>query len=180
MSTGMIAGVKKVKNSRGSSKLDSIERADLLHALQAVPDGDFSVRLPSDRVGLEGKIADTFNEIIGANARMAEELTRVGQTVGKQGKTGQRVRFGRRGLWAQMEGVLNALIDDLLSPTTAVTRAIAAVAQGDLQQTVPLEVEGRPLEGQFLRSRGGHRRPARRTGASYPASPAPGGTSRIP
>ena len=34
----------------------------------------------------------------------------------------------------------------------AVTRAIAAVAKGDLLQTVPLEIDGRPLKGEFLRS----------------------------
>src|SRR6202043_3478961 len=33
-----------------------------------------------------------------------------------------------------------------------VTRAIAAVAQGNLTQTVRLDVDGRPLEGEFLRS----------------------------
>ena len=32
------------------------------------------------------------------------------------------------------------------------TRAIAAVAQGDLLQTVRLDVDGRPLKGEFLRS----------------------------
>src|SRR5690606_37484331 len=42
--------------------------------------------------------------------------------------------------------------DDLLWPTAEVTRAIAAVAQGNLLQTVPLEVDGRPLQGEFLRS----------------------------
>src|SRR2546429_3401822 len=51
-----------------------------------------------------------------------------------------------------MESSVNTLIDDLLWPTTEVTRAISAVAQGDLLQTVPLEVDGRPLEGEFLRS----------------------------
>ena len=40
---------------------------ELLHALQAMRIGDFSVRLPSDQTGLEGKIADTFNEIVAAN-----------------------------------------------------------------------------------------------------------------
>src|SRR6202012_4523334 len=44
------------------------------------------------------------------------------------------------------------LIDDLLWPTTEVTRAIAAVAQGDLLETVHLDVDGRPLQGEFLRS----------------------------
>src|SRR5690606_21588099 len=35
---------------------------------------------------------------------------------------------------------------------TEVTRSIAAVAKGDLSKTVPLEVEGRAVEGEFLRS----------------------------
>src|SRR5579872_1284897 len=51
-----------------------------------------------------------------------------------------------------MEASVNTLIDDLLWPTTEVTRAIAAVAQGDLLRTVPLYVDGRPLKGEFLRS----------------------------
>ena len=63
------------------------ELSELLRALQAVRDGDFSVRLPGDWTGLEGKIADTFNEIVASNARMASELERVGTVVGKQGQT---------------------------------------------------------------------------------------------
>src|SRR5205085_906930 len=47
---------------------------------------------------------------------------------------------------------VNGLIDDLLWPTTEVTRAIGAVAQGDILQTVRLDVDGRPLKGEFLRS----------------------------
>ncbi len=125
----------------------------LLQALQAMRDGDFSVRLPSDWVGLSGKIADTFNEIAVTNARMASELDRVGVVVGRQGQTRQRVKFDRvAGAWGQMETSVNVLIDDLLRPTTEVSRALAAVAQGDLLQTVRLEVDGRPLEGEFLRS----------------------------
>ncbi|HKE82455.1 MAG TPA: HAMP domain-containing protein [Vicinamibacterales bacterium] len=122
-------------------------------ALQAVRDGDFSVRLPGDWTGLEGKIADTLNEIVAANARIADELERVGTVVGKRGKTRQRVKFGRvGGAWGEMETSVNTLIDDLLWPTTEVTRVLAAVAKGDLLQTVRLDVDGRPLEGEFLRS----------------------------
>jgi HAMP domain-containing protein/CheY-like chemotaxis protein/signal transduction histidine kinase len=51
-----------------------------------------------------------------------------------------------------MEVSVNMLVEDLLRPTTEVTRAIAAVAQGNLTQTVRLDVDGRPLEGEFLRS----------------------------
>ena len=133
--------------------LPSSQLSELLRALQAVQDGDFSVRLPGDWTGIEGKIADTFNGIVASNARIASELERVGTVVGKQGKTRQRVKFGRSsGAWGEMETSVNTLIDDLLWPTTEVTRALAAVAKGDLLQTVRLDVEGRPLEGEFLRS----------------------------
>jgi HAMP domain-containing protein/signal transduction histidine kinase/DNA-binding response OmpR family regulator len=131
----------------------SLDLEELLAALQSMRDGQFTVRMAGDRIGLAGKIADTFNEIIANNQRMAEQLERVGETVGRQGKTRHRVKLGRStGAWGEMESSINTLIDDLLWPTTEVTRAIAAVAKGDLLQTVHLDVEGRPLQGEFLRS----------------------------
>jgi CheY-like chemotaxis protein/HAMP domain-containing protein len=51
-----------------------------------------------------------------------------------------------------MEVSVNTLIEDLLWPSTEVIRTITAVAKGDLSQTIRLEVDGRPLEGGFLRS----------------------------
>jgi HAMP domain-containing protein/CheY-like chemotaxis protein/signal transduction histidine kinase len=127
--------------------------SELLHVLQAVRVGDFSVRMAGDRLGIEGKIADTFNEIVAANERMAKQLERVGQTVGKEGKTRQRVRFGLSdGAWGEMENSVNTLIEDLIWPTREVTRVIGAVAQGDLLPTVRLDVDGRPLKGEFLQS----------------------------
>jgi HAMP domain-containing protein/signal transduction histidine kinase/DNA-binding response OmpR family regulator len=117
-----------------------------------VRDGDFSVRLPADWTGLHGKIADTFNEIVFHNERLADDLKRVGDVVGRQGKTRTRVPpAARRGEWKAIESSVNAMIDDLLWPTERVTTAIAAVAKGDLSQTIELAVEGRPLQGEFLR-----------------------------
>jgi HAMP domain-containing protein/CheY-like chemotaxis protein/signal transduction histidine kinase len=140
-------------NGKGSDAISPADMREFLHALQAVRVGDFSVRMAGDQVGIVGKIADTFNEIVAANQRMAAQLERVGQVVGREGKTRQRVRFGlTSGSWGEMEGSVNTLIDDLLWPTTEVTRAIAAVAQGDLLQTVRLDVDGRPLQGEFLQS----------------------------
>jgi len=141
-------------DGHGNGRLDgSFDQHALLRAMQAMRLGDFSVRLPSDQTGLSGKIADTFNEIVAANERMAHQLEHVGNVVGREGKTRQRVRFGLSdGAWGEMEASVNTLIDDLLWPTTAVTRAIAAVAQGDLLQTVRLDVDGRRLRGEFLRS----------------------------
>lgn len=125
----------------------------LLHALQGMRAGDFSVRMPGDWVGLMGKIADTFNEIAAANARMAQQLDRVEVMVGREGKTRQRVKLAlASGAWGEMESSINSLIDDLLWPITEVTRTIAAVAQGDLSRAMRLDVEGRPLQGEFLQS----------------------------
>jgi HAMP domain-containing protein/CheY-like chemotaxis protein/signal transduction histidine kinase len=127
--------------------------AVILQNLQTVKDGDFSVRLPVTWTGLPGKIADSFNEIVTANEQMALELKRVGKAVGKEGKTRERIRVEqRRGAWNDMEVSVNTLVEDLLRPTNEVTHAIAAVAQGNLTRTVRLDVDGRPLEGEFLRS----------------------------
>ena len=51
---------------------------EFLGALQAMRAGDFSARMASDHTGLAGKIADTFNEIVSSNQRMAQQLERVG------------------------------------------------------------------------------------------------------
>src|SRR5580700_2300953 len=142
-------------NGRPQSVDDSraLDVRELLRALQSVRDGDFKVRMPTDMTGLAGKVADTFNQIVASNQQMALELERAGQTVGKEGKTRHRLSVNRRGgSWDAMEKSVNTLIDDLLWPTAEVTRTITAVAKGDLSQTVRLEVDGRPLEGEFLRS----------------------------
>jgi HAMP domain-containing protein/signal transduction histidine kinase/DNA-binding response OmpR family regulator len=129
------------------------ELSVILASLQRMQEGDFSVRLPGSWIGLAGKIADTFNDIVAANEQMALELARVGQAVGKEGRIRERTRFrAGSGAWGGMESSINTLVDDLLRPTTEVTRAIAAVAQGSLTEKVRLDVDGRPLEGEFLRT----------------------------
>ncbi|HKO91475.1 MAG TPA: hypothetical protein VJU61_10005, partial [Polyangiaceae bacterium] len=100
------------------------ELRELLRVFSAVRDGDFTVRLPEHWSGLVGKIADAVNDVVSANQRMAAQLERVGEVVGKEGKTRQRVRLPRQvGAWAEMESSVNTLIDDLLWPTREVTRA---------------------------------------------------------
>jgi HAMP domain-containing protein/CheY-like chemotaxis protein/signal transduction histidine kinase len=140
-------------NSPRAKESSSADLSAILASLQTMRNGDFSVRLPGSWTGLEGKIADTFNSIVAANQQMAQELKRVGQVVGKEGRTRERTRFHEaRGAWGDIEVSVNTLVEDLLRPTAEVTRAIAAVAQGNLTQTVRLDVDGRPLEGEFLRS----------------------------
>jgi hypothetical protein len=130
-----------------------LQLSALFEVMQRVRSGDFTARLPADLTGLSGKVADAFNDIIAANQRMASQLEHVGQVVGREGRTKNHVRLNLSGgAWSDMENSVNTLIDDLVWPTHAVTRTISAVAKGDLLQTVPLDVDGRPLKGEFLRS----------------------------
>src|SRR6201987_4806245 len=141
------------KNGKHKTSDDSLDLTVILASLQSMRDGDFTVRLPGTWVGMAGKVADTFNEIVAANQHMAQELKRVGHVVGKQGRTRERTRFHEsRGAWGEMEVSVKTRVEALPRPTAEVTRAIAAVAQGDLTQTVRVDVDGRPLEGEFLRS----------------------------
>ncbi|MGV3592913.1 MAG: HAMP domain-containing protein, partial [Gammaproteobacteria bacterium] len=142
-----------VDKAAATLDLKPLDLKRLLKTLQAVREGDFSVRMPGDGEGIAGKIADTLNEIIASNQRLAREMERAGKQVGKEGRTQHRMSVDRRvGAWGEMESSFNTLIDDLLWPTTEVTRTITAVAKGDLSQTVRLEVGGRPLKGEFFRS----------------------------
>jgi HAMP domain-containing protein/signal transduction histidine kinase/CheY-like chemotaxis protein len=131
----------------------SIDQKQLLVALTAFKRGDFSARLPDDWTGLAGKIADTFNEVIGTNERMSQELERISLVVGKQGRISQRASLGDVSKsWADSIGSVNALIGDLVQPTSEMARVIGAVAKGDLSKTMETDIEGRPLEGEFLRT----------------------------
>ncbi|HEY4555544.1 MAG TPA: HAMP domain-containing protein, partial [Lysobacter sp.] len=138
---------------RAASTVDADALHQLLAAMAAMRDGDFSVQLPRHWEGLEGKLAETFNDIVAHNRRLADELERVGESVGREGQTRQRIQSAnRQGAWAGMERAVNELIDDLVRPVETMTEAMAGVAKGDLSRTVPLEADGRPLQGEFLRS----------------------------
>src|SRR6476469_4240953 len=129
------------------------EMNSLLAALSGLLKGDASVRLPQHWSGVSGKVADAFNDVVEQNVGMAEELARLRQVVGKEGKLKQRaVMHEARGFWGESIACVNALIDDLVHPNNEVARVIGAVAQGDLSKSMALDVDGRPLEGEFLRT----------------------------
>ena len=130
---------------------DALDTKELLKVLVAFRDGDFSVRLPVDRTGIAGKVADTLNDIFKLNERMADELARISSAVGKEGRITQRASLGTAShRWAECLDSVNGLIGDLVQPSTEVARVIGSVAEGDLSQTMALEVDGRLLKGEFL------------------------------
>ncbi len=129
------------------------EMTALLYALTALRKGQPGVRLPPEWTGVAGKVADAFHEVVELNERLAAELGRLSKTVGKDGKLSQRLSLGHvSGFWQGSVESVNDLIDDLVHPTTETARVIGAVAQGDLSKTMALEIDQRPLQGEFLRT----------------------------
>src|SRR5262245_35166195 len=119
---------------------DQIDSKQLLTALMALKRGDFSARLPDDWTGIAGKIADSFNQVIGISQRLTKELGRISRVVGKEGRIRQRASLGEvSGSWEEAMGSINNLIEDLVQPTSEMARVIGAVAKGDLSEQMATE-----------------------------------------
>jgi len=129
-----------------------LDKTALLNALRAYRRGDFAVRLPGDWAGADGEIAEAFNDVVALSESLTREVTRVSETVGRQGDIRERAELpGAGGAWAASIKAVNTLIGDLVQPVSEVSRVIGAVAKGHLSRTMQLEIDGRPLRGEFLR-----------------------------
>src|SRR5437588_781476 len=121
-----------------------------LQVLAAVRRGDFSVRMPADWSGSAGKVAAALNSIIESNERLEREIRRLSRHIGQEGQV-QHASIGQAGgAWASTLDAVNDLVEDLGRPNSEIARVISAVANGDLSQTMPLEIDGRPLQGELL------------------------------
>ena len=130
------------------------EMTALLSALTALRQGRAGVRLPPDWTGVAGKVADAFNDVV-EHERAHDRGIRPPQPRRRQG--GQALPSGSRSATSTGSGAsklesVNDLIDDLVHPTIETARVIGAVAQGDLSKTMALDIDDRPLQGEFLRT----------------------------
>src|SRR5260370_3041998 len=66
----------------------------LLDGLLALKKGDFSVRMSSHLIAIDGKIADSFNEVSELNQRMADELKLIPSVGGREGNHSQPADLG--------------------------------------------------------------------------------------
>ena len=139
-------------NLTGNGKVRESDLRRLLGAMRDLKEGDFNVRLPVSDDPLLAEIADEFNGIAKLNTRMSEEMTRVSTTIGRQGQMSDRASIGPvTGGWRSTIESVNTLITDLASPTTEIARVLTAVADGDLNQKMVLEIDGKSVQGEFLR-----------------------------
>src|SRR5687768_12239512 len=129
-----------------------LDRGELLKSLRAFKRGDFSVRMALNLTGIDGEIAQTFNDVVELEEVKASEIARVAELVGKEGQTSARIHIpNAAGSWTEVIESVNTLINDMAYPMSEVARVIGAVAKGDLSNTMVLELEGRPLRGEALR-----------------------------
>ncbi len=130
-----------------------LDPRQVLRALSALKRGDFTARLPLEWTGLAGKVADTFNDLAEQMQHSTEESTRISRVVGKEGKLHERIQMGEvAGGWKERVDSINTLITCLVHPISETARVIGAVATGDLSQSMAVEIEGRRVEGEFLRT----------------------------
>jgi HAMP domain-containing protein/CheY-like chemotaxis protein/GAF domain-containing protein len=143
---------KVSRNGNGSHERD-IFMNRLLETLDSLREGDFTARLPSDWTGLEGRVADHLNAVSSRLERFNGSVQVLRRQVGQEGKISARLAIGDAvGSWAERIEAINLLVNELSQPTVEVGRVIGAVAKGDLTQSMPLEVDGTPLKGEYLRA----------------------------
>jgi signal transduction histidine kinase/HAMP domain-containing protein/CheY-like chemotaxis protein len=150
----MATASKSGKRREDAARTPEGDRAltRLEEALRATAGGDFSVRLPARRQDAVGRLESAYNQLASRTAALEAELVRVARIIGREGRMTERVRLPRaEGGWSTAVGSVNGMIDDLVRPTTEVARVIVAVAEGDLRQKMALEIEGRPVKGEFAR-----------------------------
>ncbi|HET6149879.1 MAG TPA: HAMP domain-containing protein, partial [Polyangia bacterium] len=160
----MEAGRKRPPDPARVRARQEAQLGHLLKGLRAVRQGDFRVRLSlrngsgnganhgDATLALLHDIVEEFNATVALNEALANEMVRVERVVGREGRMTERATLKEmRGGWGVSMGSINALIGDLVQPTTEVARVISAVAEGDFTQKMALQIEGQPVKGEFLR-----------------------------
>ncbi|WP_207536348.1 HAMP domain-containing protein [Desertivirga arenae] len=133
-------------------KEDSLDLKELLNVLSQVKNGKLDVRMPVKQAGISGRICEVLNDIIDMSEQFVTEICTAEKIIGKKGNLSKRVEMpDARGQWAVGVKSLNGLITDLTYPTLEIAGMINSVANGNLSRQIPLEINGQPLKGEFLR-----------------------------
>ena len=155
--TGELSSRGGPKSKRGSKNGTTTrsraltESEAIIAALEALGRGEFGTRV-RPRDGVTREMAEAFNDLAERLDHQTLELARVARVVGRDGEMGERLRMeGLRGGWETVGDSFNSLIGDLVRPTTEVARVLVQVAEGDLSQKMALEIDGKPIRGEFHR-----------------------------
>src|SRR5215213_1835127 len=102
-----------------------LDRGELLKSLRAFKRGDFTVRMPMSLTGIDGEIAQAFNDVVELEEGKAAEIARVAELVGKEGQFNHRISMpGLTGAWSDVIDSINTLVGDVMYPVHEVARVI--------------------------------------------------------
>jgi HAMP domain-containing protein len=136
-----------MSNSQRKESLSHQDTRILLQVLLAIKQGDLSIRLPSEWVGLNGEIAGTVNQLIDQLSLFSTEVIRVAREVGTEGKLGGQAKVkGVSGTWKDLTDNVNHMATNLTTQVRNIADVTTAVAKGDLSKKITAEVKGEVLE----------------------------------
>src|SRR5687768_12335279 len=111
--SGGTTGGTKAANSDTKAG-GGLDHRHILSALRAFKRGDFDVRMREDLAGIDGQIAETFNEMVEMVKTIRDEASEVSGAVGKEGQAARRMRrMNAAGGWADYISAINDVIQDL-------------------------------------------------------------------
>jgi CheY-like chemotaxis protein/signal transduction histidine kinase/HAMP domain-containing protein len=143
---------RQKRAAKGTVQIPKQELRLLLDALRSAKDGEVGLRLTPQNGGVMGDVAQAFNQLAERREALTDELKRVSKVIRREGKMTERAQLeSAKGSWGESIDSLNSLIEDLVRPTIEVSRVLDAVAEGDLSQKMSLELDGRPVKGEFRR-----------------------------
>ncbi|MFI6280669.1 HAMP domain-containing protein [Streptomyces sp. NPDC050988] len=113
----------------------------------AVANGDLSQKVTVSARGEVAQLAETINQMTETLRTFADEVTRVANEVGGEGRLGGQANVpGAAGTWKDLTDSVNTVFRNLTTQVRDIAAVTTAVANGDLSQKVSVEVAGEMLE----------------------------------
>ncbi|MDX3523933.1 HAMP domain-containing protein [Streptomyces scabiei] len=113
----------------------------------AVANGDLSQKVTVPARGEVAKLAETINQMTETLRIFADEVTRVANEVGAEGRLGGQAQVpGAAGTWKDLTDSVNTVFRNLTGQVRNIAAVTTAVANGDLSQKVTVDVAGEMLE----------------------------------
>ncbi|MCX4765413.1 HAMP domain-containing protein [Streptomyces sp. NBC_01275] len=113
----------------------------------AVANGDLSQKVTVSARGEVAQLADTINQMTETLRTFADEVTRVANEVGAEGRLGGQANVpGAAGTWKDLTDSVNTVFRNLTTQVRDIAAVTTAVASGDLSQKVTVDVAGEMLE----------------------------------
>ncbi|MFI6346272.1 HAMP domain-containing protein [Streptomyces sp. NPDC050560] len=113
----------------------------------AVASGDLSQKVTVSARGEVAQLAETINQMTETLRTFADEVTRVANEVGAEGRLGGQANVpGAAGTWKDLTDSVNTVFRNLTTQVRNIAEVTTAVANGDLSQSVTVDVAGEMLE----------------------------------